>query len=755
MSISKLKLFRSFMSVSPGAVVVALAFFTQVFESENSLNITQEYAYGVQPETISDAIQYKNWEKRPKFVINLPKLSAESRWIKFVIPPEESSRNLVAETKFPLLGDIDFYLIDEGQLTDQWHSGYLHPESFAIHNGLYFHYPFASKPTERLLLIRVNNFGTGIPRFSVMDQETFIEKSQFRDKVMGTLFGFSLTIIFVNLALLISQRSLTYLMDIGAQTFLLFVVYLLEGYYKRITPNMWIEPTLLANITITAYMAALFCIAEFYRRHLQLESNFAELSKHYRTVQASYLTAIVIVAITPFAFALSFAVIVSWTSWAWLITRYIRFVKLRSVFIAFVSQSGSITAIIVTSLTIVDIISDNLLNKSMAHLGIIWMGTINLIASGVKLRQIEVRSKRIRSALTRKDSRAELNRLLTSSYENIENIKKAEVTIMFIDAVSFSLLSAGRSASSIFTALSERLSQIVQVIEREGGSVDRSLGDGVLCYFASNQIGMKKHHAVAAFDAAITIQRNTIEAALSDQTTFIMPVRIGIHSADVIIGNLGDEDHLDFTMIGSGVNFASRLETAASPFKINLSTATVDHLVRNKIAKELFEPIKLSIKHHSKLQDAFEHDPSIGSRGNLQTAETKFFEQLGVRRGDERHLITTSESLKLLHPEANFVVQDFSRYGFRAISKTLFGRRTTITVDIKTDNTDLERTLAHNFLLRIVVEVRWSQNEQGQYSHGLRIVGGSHDQRTFLYEMFKKHYINEAASPLLNTTLVS
>ncbi|MBM4252478.1 MAG: hypothetical protein FJ146_10945, partial [Deltaproteobacteria bacterium] len=732
MYFGKRNLLRTCLSVLPGAIVVAAAFFTQVFESDNSLPISDLVATDTTPSNLAAALSHTSWQARPNLVVNLPQIAPKITWTKIEVPGLATNEPLYVETRFPLLIDLDFYLVDEGRLVDEWHTGYAHPGSFERNKGLYFNFPVNTKNHNQSLFIRAKNPGTGVPKFRLYDRHTFASMNQLRDQVMGTLFGLSLMIIFVNILLLTSQESITYLMDIGAQIFLLVVVYFLEGYYKRITPNIGDDPDLLARMIISSYMMALFFIAAFYRRHLLIDRNFQDLTRSYRAIQALYLISPVVVFTTPFAVGLSYAIVVTWLGSGLMIKRYIRFVNLRSIFIAFLSQSGGVTAMIVTALTVLDIVSDNLLNKSMAHIGIVWMGATNLIASGMRLRLIEARSKRIRSALAKRDSRAELNRLLTSSYDNIENIKKAEVTIMFIDAVSFSLLAAGRSTAAIFKALSERLSEIIKVIEAEGGSVDRSLGDGVLCYFSNDQIGLRKHHAVAAFDAAITIQRNAIAAALTHPDKLIMPVRIGIHSADVIIGNLGDDRHLDFTMIGSGVNFASRLETAASPFKINLSTETVDHLTRHKIAPQLFEPIKLSIKHHSALHNAFEHDPSIGDADSLQRAEVLFFEQLGIRRGDERHMVVPSESLRLMYGDLEFSVVDFSRYGFRATSGSLFGRRSVLTVEFVTNNIELQRMLAAYFLRTVVVEVRWSRQEQGTFTHGLRIVGSSTAQRNFL-----------------------
>ncbi|MEN9834327.1 MAG: hypothetical protein RL011_520, partial [Pseudomonadota bacterium] len=272
------KFLRTSLAVSPGALAVALAFFTQVFESDNSLPVTEMFATGISPSNIAEALSHSSWEIRPSVVFNSPALSPKTTWIKMAIPASSNRREFVAETRSPLLSDLDFYLIKDDKVVDEWHSGFMHPESFRQNKGLYFSYNLPSSGENQLLLIRSISPGTGVPKFRLYDQSVFEAMGQLRDKVTGTLFGLSIMIIFVNLALLSSQKSLTYLMDAGVQTFFLVVVYFLEGYYKRITPNIEWDPHLLARVIISSYLIALFFVAEFYRRHLQIDRNFHDLT---------------------------------------------------------------------------------------------------------------------------------------------------------------------------------------------------------------------------------------------------------------------------------------------------------------------------------------------------------------------------------------------------------------------------------------------------------------------------------------------
>ena len=59
-----------------------------------------------------------------------------------------------------------------------------------------------------------------------------------------------------------------------------------------------------------------------------------------------------------------------------------------------------------------------------------------------------------------------------------------------------------------------------------------------------------------------------------DKQSKAFPLRIGMNTANVVIGNLGGEKRTDYTMIGEGVNYASRLESACNSFKISLSETT-------------------------------------------------------------------------------------------------------------------------------------------------------------------------------------
>ena len=191
---------------------------------------------------------------------------------------------------------------------------------------------------------------------------------------------------------------------------------------------------------------------------------------------------------------------------------------------------------------------------------------------------------------------------------------------MFIDIVGFSLTSEKIGSKATYNLLSTYISTLTEMINKYDGLIDRSLGDGLLCYFGDeSQKQRSQNHATRAFCAALAIQHNSTKLiALSrNQPGILFPVRIGLHSDKVFVGNLGGSSRIDFTMIGNGVNFASRLETAANPFRIMLSEQAIALMDKGVYDQKHLQEIYFKIKHKSSFIKAYEFDPFGEDRREL------------------------------------------------------------------------------------------------------------------------------------------
>jgi adenylate cyclase len=101
-----------------------------------------------------------------------------------------------------------------------------------------------------------------------------------------------------------------------------------------------------------------------------------------------------------------------------------------------------------------------------------------------------------------------------------------------------------------FTGLSERL----------GGTIDKFIGDAVMAFWGAP--AANADHAVDACRAALSCQRALRASALKDDGGRPLRVRVGVNSGEMLVGNIGSEFRLNYTVIGDAVNIASRLEGA-------------------------------------------------------------------------------------------------------------------------------------------------------------------------------------------------
>ena len=134
------------------------------------------------------------------------------------------------------------------------------------------------------------------------------------------------------------------------------------------------------------------------------------------------------------------------------------------------------------------------------------------------------------------------------------------ITIMFTDLEAFSALSENRPSHELLQQVSRYLGTASRIIGEEFGTVDKFIGDAVMAFWgAPNEL---EDHAWRACVAAIRIQQemDVMNAEWKKAGLPELKVRIGIHSDAVLVGNIGSIERMSYTVMGDGVNVASRLE---------------------------------------------------------------------------------------------------------------------------------------------------------------------------------------------------
>ena len=133
------------------------------------------------------------------------------------------------------------------------------------------------------------------------------------------------------------------------------------------------------------------------------------------------------------------------------------------------------------------------------------------------------------------------------------------MTVMFADIAGFTGLSE-RMGEQVVPLLASYFEVMAREIHAHGGTIDKFIGDSVMAFWGAPL--ENPDHALAACRAALACQRALRSAKLVDDNGRNLKVRIGINSGNMLVGNIGSEIRLNYTVIGDAVNIASRLEAA-------------------------------------------------------------------------------------------------------------------------------------------------------------------------------------------------
>ena len=139
-----------------------------------------------------------------------------------------------------------------------------------------------------------------------------------------------------------------------------------------------------------------------------------------------------------------------------------------------------------------------------------------------------------------------------------------------------------------FTALSERLGEMTEIIERRGGTIIEFVGDGILTIFGAP--ARSDTHAADAVAAAVEMQARMEEVNRWNlsQGYPVLEMGIGVHTGDTIVGNVGSEQRTRYNVIGNTVNLCGRIESYTVGGQVLISARTRDLISADlEISQEL------------------------------------------------------------------------------------------------------------------------------------------------------------------------
>jgi adenylate cyclase len=154
---------------------------------------------------------------------------------------------------------------------------------------------------------------------------------------------------------------------------------------------------------------------------------------------------------------------------------------------------------------------------------------------------------------------------------------RKNLTIFFSDIEGFTDISDGMEPERLSFLINTYLSEMADIAIEYGGTIDKFTGDAILVFFGDPETSGDRQDALQCARMALRMRArvNELEALWSDNgIARPLRVRMGITTGYCTVGNFGSEHRLEYTVLGSPVNLAARLQTAATPDTILISDST-------------------------------------------------------------------------------------------------------------------------------------------------------------------------------------
>lgn len=282
--------------------------------------------------------------------------------------------------------------------------------------------------------------------------------------------------------------------------------------------------------------------------------------------------------------------------------------------------------------------------------------------------------KRMKSTMSRYIDPGIADQLLSGTdAENFLGGKSSEITVLFSDIRNFTTLTESLGAQGTVEMLNEYFTIMVECISREGGMLDKFIGDAIMAGFGIPiSYDDNEDRAVrAAISMIVEMWEWNLKRTAEGKPA--LDHGVGLNTGLVVSGNIGSPKRMDYTMIGDGVNLAARLESACKQYsaRVLISEFTKAKLkgtyrlrdVDMVVVKGKTEPVKIFevLDYHTPetfpnlmdnvgyFNEAIRHYRA----GEWDKSISKFAEALATHPEDElaRTYIARCEQLKADPPE--------------------------------------------------------------------------------------------------------
>ncbi|MGB3534242.1 MAG: adenylate/guanylate cyclase domain-containing protein [Microcoleaceae cyanobacterium] len=269
--------------------------------------------------------------------------------------------------------------------------------------------------------------------------------------------------------------------------------------------------------------------------------------------------------------------------------------------------------------------------------------------------------------------------------------KRKHVTVLFSDIRSYTTLTEKLQAEEVVTMLNEYFEEMVDIVLHYKGTLDKYIGDALMAVFGSP--ASLEDHPWMAMQAAVEMRYRLAEFNQGRVDKGLMPISIGmgLHSDEVVSGNIGSSKRMELTSIGDGVNLASRLEGASKQYGTDLiiSENTYSQYAEKLIVRELdfitvkgkSKPVKIyelvGIKQGKLNRPLSESQQNIidyyhkGREYYLKPANEKFFTQDFIPLLEQLESLSETQIKQLNYDDQQLLKQMIKQMPLQALTEIL------------------------------------------------------------------------------------
>lgn len=195
---------------------------------------------------------------------------------------------------------------------------------------------------------------------------------------------------------------------------------------------------------------------------------------------------------------------------------------------------------------------------------------------------------------------SDLVAMLIKNNQNAEiGGKRQTLTLMFSDIENFTGITEKTSPEEMVNRLYVYFSLLAHTITDNKGTIDKYIGDSIMAFWgAPIEIDVKLHAKLACLSALICqMQGNNLSATWKREGKPAFRTRFGIHTGEVVVGNMGSDERINYTVLGDNVNLASRLEGLNKYYGTEIIVSSTTHnLVKDEFEFRVLDKITVKGK---------------------------------------------------------------------------------------------------------------------------------------------------------------